>query len=307
VHQTGGLAQSFRIYHQPYLPNQKVDMMYDQNDATKFITTTTSFTYNSYGQVAETRKLTSNAATSDVERVRYVSDYVIPGTPADNATKAMALMKERNIFSPVVEQQQWVGNGSNTNDDKLIKSSLIKYRNFEVGGLQPEQLLTLRVQNPLTGYVSSSIGPNSTLVHNNAFEPKVNFIQYDALGNLREQKRHDGIPTTYLWGYSRSLPIAKIENASYPEVETALGTAVLADLEGNALADDQVRTKLAPLRSRASNMVTTYTYDPLTGVTSQTDPAGITTYYQYDEWGRLKLIRDQDQKIVKSYFYHYKQ
>jgi YD repeat-containing protein len=304
VHMTGGIVQSFRIYHQPYLPIGKTDVLYDQNDAAHSVTTTTDYTYNSYGQVAEIRKLTSGAGTTDVSRVRYVSDIIIASTPADDASKALALMKQRNIVSPMVEQQQWVRNGTT---ERLVKASLIKYRNFSVGGLQPESMLSLRVQKPVTNYVNAYVGVGGTLVHDDKFDPELNFVSYDGVGNLRQQKREDGVSTTYLWGYNRILPIAKIDNATYTEAETVLGATVIAELEGNGPTDDQMRSRLAPLRTASKFMVTTYTYDPLRGMTSQTDPAGITTYYQYDEWDRLKLIKDQDQKIVKSYFYHYKQ
>ncbi len=52
-------------------------------------------------------------------------------------------------------------------------------------------------------------------------------------------------------------------------------------------------------------VMTTFTYDPLTGVTSQCDAGNRVTYYEYDELKRLKCIRDQDKNIVKKICYNY--
>ncbi len=54
-------------------------------------------------------------------------------------------------------------------------------------------------------------------------------------------------------------------------------------------------------------MMKTYTYDPLIGMTSATDENGRTTYYEYDSFGRLQYIRNQDREIVQEYKYHYKE
>jgi len=51
--------------------------------------------------------------------------------------------------------------------------------------------------------------------------------------------------------------------------------------------------------------MTTYTYEPLIGISSQTDVNNRTTYYEYDGMGRLSLIRDEDGNIVKKYCYNY--
>lgn len=52
--------------------------------------------------------------------------------------------------------------------------------------------------------------------------------------------------------------------------------------------------------------MSTYTYEPLVGMTSATDDKGRTTYYEYDTFQRLKYIRDQNWDIIKSYDYNYK-
>ncbi len=52
-------------------------------------------------------------------------------------------------------------------------------------------------------------------------------------------------------------------------------------------------------------MVTTYTYDPLAGVTSETKINNRTEYYEYDFMSRLTVIRDHDRNILKKICYNY--
>jgi len=53
--------------------------------------------------------------------------------------------------------------------------------------------------------------------------------------------------------------------------------------------------------------LTTYTYEPLVGMTSMTDVKGEVTYYQYDGLKRLKNIKDKDGNLIKQMDYNFHQ
>jgi hypothetical protein len=51
--------------------------------------------------------------------------------------------------------------------------------------------------------------------------------------------------------------------------------------------------------------MSTYTYRPLIGITSQCDANNKISFYEYDSFNRLTLIRDQDNNILKKICYNY--
>jgi hypothetical protein len=66
-------------------------------------------------------------------------------------------------------------------------------------------------------------------------------------------------------------------------------------------------TAIDNVRIRPTNaVITTYTYDPINGMTSATADNNMTTYYEYDDFGRLRFIKDHLGNIVSMYDYHYK-
>lgn len=57
----------------------------------------------------------------------------------------------------------------------------------------------------------------------------------------------------------------------------------------------------------AEAQVITYTHQPGVGVTSISDPNNQPVLYEYDGLNRLKLLRDKDRNVVKTYDYRYQQ
>jgi hypothetical protein len=54
-----------------------------------------------------------------------------------------------------------------------------------------------------------------------------------------------------------------------------------------------------------TSQMKTYTYDPLIGITTECDASDHISYYEYDNYGRLKLIRDMNGNILRTFKYQY--
>jgi hypothetical protein len=126
---------------------------------------------------------------------------------------------------------------------------------------------------------------------------------YDNQGNIKEYKLEAGPTTVILWGYNRTQPIAKIGNATYAQVASALGTTVV-ELQK---FDESRLTAINGLRgSMPDAQVTTLTYTTLKGISTVTDPKGDMMYYNYDVAGKLINVRDKNNNILSENQYHYK-
>ena len=133
---------------------------------------------------------------------------------------------------------------------------------------------------------------------------EVNLSGYDGRGNLTEMYKTNDVKEVYLWGYNSQYPVAKVSGSDLATVKAFVNATIL-----NApTSDAQLRTELDKIRAglaATKAMVTTYTYLPLIGITSATDPSGKTVFYEYDAFGRLMHIRDQNNNILKKYEYKY--
>ncbi len=137
---------------------------------------------------------------------------------------------------------------------------------------------------------------------------------YDSKGNLVQATGKNGIPSTTIWGYNQTVPIAVIAGASYAQIASlssvtaAIITASDAD-NNNPANEPALLQALETLRQDPAlkdYSITTSTYDPLIGVTNTISANGIRTTNVYDTAGRLVKVKDSEGKTLQENQYNYK-
>lgn len=204
----------------------------------------------------------------------------------DNSIYNSTGLMEQHRLNTVVAMEKY------RNGDK-VATRINRYKEFNNS---PQQLYLQKVQSakyhpPESGVINGILGKK---------EDRIVYHQYDAYGNPLEVGLADGASVTYIWGYHHTLPVAKIVNATAPQVKNVLGIQSLS-LTGNlTTAQKQILRNGLP-----HGLVSTYSYDVVKGLTAQTDPRGRTTTFEYDGLNRLENIRDHEDHLLTHYTYHY--
>lgn len=314
----------------------KKEIIYSTADPTKKLTTELVFSYGNKRYYDATLITSTDSEGRTLETARK-----FPGDFTSNEFGSDLLMP-KHIHAIPLQQFTRVGGVTTTRKE-------VSY--FSAGG-KPE---------PET--VVNFLGGDS--------DPDKAVLAYDDAGNLQQSTpqyaektdgtgtvKFSGNPTTYLWGYNKTLPIAKIENAKssdafYTGFEDTEGNSALNDSrtghrsrtggysktltgltngsyiltywvsagsglwsltrvpltisQGSYTISIASANQIDDVRFYpAKALISTYTYDPLIGMTSATDPNNLTTYFEFDNMNRLKFVKDHDRKIITQHGYHFK-
>lgn len=268
VHLSGPFQQSNKMYYYNDYLTQKTSTMYLNNG----ITTTDNFVYDNN----LLRSKSSVVNNGDVLSTNYL--YAFDSSMASEPFRTNLVSK--NMIGIPLKTESY------RNTTKISEELL----QFDMG-VSTSNLL-------MPKYFYSRIGTDVSLERNLTID------KYDSKGNVIQFTKENGITTTYLWGYLKSLPIAKIENAKFTDILTALGVS-----ETNLLnSADIYSTSINNLRSNVNfrnAMITTYAHLPFIGIISVIDPKGTITHYTYDV-DRLKTVTDNEDNLLNSFEYHYK-
>lgn len=253
---------------------------YDSTGYVPVLAKTTQYYYDDTTLYLPTRTVTTDSKghTHTLYTYRTLDQAPVNAiTPlSTSAISAIDSMVSRNILTPVILQAEYL-------DSFMTELSLTNYNNWTGTLVAPQNVQTQMVGYPL--------------------DTRLQYNRYDANGNPLEVQKTNDVREVYLWGYHGLYPVAKIINSTYAKVSSYVVQSVL----DNPPSDAALRSQLSNLRNIPEAMVTIYTYNPLVGMTSQTDPQGKTSYFEYDAFSRLKDIKDKDGNILKTYTYQYRQ
>ncbi|MEP1093477.1 MAG: RHS repeat domain-containing protein [Cyclobacteriaceae bacterium] len=251
-------------------------------------TTVTKRDYDSphHSQLTRTR-VSSSTADSMITNYFYADDLIGAGEYLDGDVRLNQLSKAGSLYRPAIP---------------LITKS---YRTPDV--VSNEQLVS-NSQLIFDDFGSNvSVSEQWSAIGNAALERNFIITERNSEGNPVEVIGRDGVTSCLIWGYGGELLIGKIIGISYNTIrQDAEGLVTLSNADMDEASENTLRSSILTfIAAYPESQGSFVTYDPLVGVTSQTDPNGITVHYKYDEFNRLRQIIDHDGAIVQMFEYNY--
>jgi YD repeat-containing protein len=282
---------------------QASTQIYDNTDTTKSTISVDEFTYSPvhFGVLAQ--KQTKSDGNVNITKFKYPQDYV--GITANNKlSNSIKYLQTNNISSmPVEVVRQRINSLGN------IFTISAQYNSFKENNAVLDTIWLADIKGGADMFISSSVSTGS-VNKSLTYYPKVSFDQYNLYNNLVQQSLIGSSKSIYIWSYNNRYLIAEIKNSNYSSIESALGGASAVTAFANKPNPEkaEIIAFLSPIRDSKSLFkdvhISTYTYDPLVGMTSETDAKGMTTTYEYDSFQRLKNIKDHNNNIVKHFNYN---
>ncbi|MBF0596387.1 RHS repeat protein [Faecalibacter rhinopitheci] len=228
--------------------------------------------YNGTNKLLPSKNTTTNSKGETITtEYQYPQDWA-----ANNNVMAQKLVEGNRINEPLKIEK--------FNNSILLSSTYNEFQEFN-GVMQKSRVFQKKG--------SSSIVEGDDVIA---------FNSYDSFGNITQYTPKNGSSVSIIWGFNGQYPVAKIEGDTYANSITKIGS-LLTKLQNGTLTPSE-ENSIRGLFPDA--MITTYKYKPLIGVTSITGPNGLTEIYEYDSAGRLEVIRNHKNEILKTFKYNYK-
>jgi YD repeat-containing protein len=211
-----------------------------------------------------------------------------------------------------------------SNEQKSMVTTLARTKNYQGRVIEKEVYKNNTLLNKeLYGYkdwgntIYKTENVYSKKGNASSFETLFTIDSYDNKGNVTDVLKRNGTHAAYIWGYGKQYPVAKLENVTTSQ-KAAIQSLInnvennsdsdVSEVSNNKTTENNLKASLDIIRNNgtlSNAMISTYTYDPLVGITSTTDPKGNTTYYNYNSDFKLESINDNNGNRLQEYKYNY--
>ncbi|QHS56511.1 hypothetical protein GWR56_13540 [Mucilaginibacter sp. 14171R-50] len=192
-------------------PISTTTKIYDQNDTTKFQASTIEYKYDNFKHLQVSRiRMNDSKGNTKVTVNKYPADYLIGAATSTNHSVLDAMLAS-NMQAELIERWDSVKNAS-IGVNAVIGAQLNLFQSGNQAVL-PAEISKLAVSVPLTNFVPASVVSNN-MVADNRYVQMIKFNKYIYNDNslLQYTPRNAG-PTSIIWDYNNSYPVAQIKNA----------------------------------------------------------------------------------------------
>ncbi|HEV2354292.1 MAG TPA: hypothetical protein VGR89_08615, partial [Puia sp.] len=199
------------------LLDSSVNIVYQQQDPTKYLITRSADNYDNtlHYQVTRTTTIDSKGDTL-VTKIKYPQDYIPSGQHATGNT-ILDSMIGRNMLGEVIEKQDsFYYPGSSAGYITGAQLNLFKVIP-PYNTIVPDRTFKLAINSPVTNFQPFALNGGSTS-QDSRYRQMVSFDQYDSYNDLQQYTPIDQNPVTIVWDYSHIYPIAQVKNAGAADV-----------------------------------------------------------------------------------------
>ena len=277
-----------------YLLASKINIEYTKSGV---LETLEKYKYDKYNVRKYIKIVKSNGDTS-LTVYKHPQDFA-SNIPQTSEILSLNYLLDKECFAFPVEQ---IAMSIHNNDTTIVNGKLFTYTNNGIN-INRHRYYELNNSIPQSTLVKTALYPNKNLYK------LLETYSYDLINNSLKQVKYSGNKSDlYYWCNKGMNPFLIIKNIDTTKVNLINKYSDFNNLYNSVLKNyevDYYHNKIINDSDFKDCQIESYYFEPSVGLAQSSDSKGVKRYYQYDNFGRLMCVRDNNRNVLERYAYHY--